>query len=440
MISCQMAKQVPALQGLRYIFKLSDVVNIQTDHLIIGAGLAGCGIALELARRGKRSVLIEQDAMPMNRASLRNEGKIHLGLIYAADSSFETAHLQLQGALQFHSILAQWLGSAVTRIEQSTPFFYLVAKDSLYDPEQLESHYQKLERSYSDLLKNDSALNYLGDRPTWLTQRVSMDTLDPVFAKERFQAAFATNEKAINTDHLAQEIRQAVQNHPHIKLLSNHQVTHIEHVRSSYEITAASLADQEAFVINAATVFNAAWDQRLGLDQQVGMELPKGWLHRLKYRVIVKTPPEFMHHPSATIVLGAYGDVVMRQDSAYLSWYPSGLRGWTHDLVPPKDWSDICSNHGSDLVSQTIGAEILAKTIEWYPRLEGSEIITVDAGAIFAYGQSDVDDPSSRLHHRNKIGVFRKGNYFSVDPGKLTTGPMYAVQAVNEALQESQHA
>lgn len=40
MISCQMAKQVPTLQGLRHIFKLSDVVNIQTDHLIIGAGLA----------------------------------------------------------------------------------------------------------------------------------------------------------------------------------------------------------------------------------------------------------------------------------------------------------------------------------------------------------------------------------------------------------------
>jgi hypothetical protein len=199
------------------------------------------------------------------------------------------------------------------------------------------------------------------------------------------------------------------------------------------------VSDNSSCLIKATTVFNAAWEQRLSLDQQVGMELPRGWLHRLKYRVIVKTPPKLAHYPSATIVLGAYGDVVIRKDSAYLSWYPSGLRGWTHELVPPKDWAAICSGYGDDLTSQRIGAEILAKTIEWYPGLSHSEIVSIDAGAIFAYGQSDVDDPSSHLHHRNRIGVFRQGNYFSVDPGKLTTAPMFAVQAVSQAMQESRH-
>ena len=47
---------------------------------IIGAELTGCCVALELARRHHDVTLIEQDALPMNRASLRNEGKIHLAM------------------------------------------------------------------------------------------------------------------------------------------------------------------------------------------------------------------------------------------------------------------------------------------------------------------------------------------------------------------------
>ena len=49
--------------------------------LIIGAGIQGASIALELAHRGRAVTLIERDTLPMNRASLRNEGKIPLGLI-----------------------------------------------------------------------------------------------------------------------------------------------------------------------------------------------------------------------------------------------------------------------------------------------------------------------------------------------------------------------
>jgi glycine/D-amino acid oxidase-like deaminating enzyme len=43
--------------------------------VILGAGLQGCCVALELALRGIGVFLLDQDEIPMNRASLRNEGK-----------------------------------------------------------------------------------------------------------------------------------------------------------------------------------------------------------------------------------------------------------------------------------------------------------------------------------------------------------------------------
>ena len=52
---------------------------------VLGAGLQGACVALELARRGYRVLLIDQSSGCMQRASLASEGKIHLGLVYAND-------------------------------------------------------------------------------------------------------------------------------------------------------------------------------------------------------------------------------------------------------------------------------------------------------------------------------------------------------------------
>ena len=90
------------------------MVSSSSPIVILGAGLTGCSIALELAGRGHRVTLLDQDAVAMNRASLRNEGKIHLGLIYANDPTFATAELQLRGALAFQKLLRRWCGAAST--------------------------------------------------------------------------------------------------------------------------------------------------------------------------------------------------------------------------------------------------------------------------------------------------------------------------------------
>ena len=92
-----------------------------SDVLVLGAGLQGAGVALELARRGAQVTLVDQDERPMNRASLRNEGKIHLGFIYANDASRATAFLQLEGALRFAPIVRSWLGDDAGWLARSTP-------------------------------------------------------------------------------------------------------------------------------------------------------------------------------------------------------------------------------------------------------------------------------------------------------------------------------
>jgi glycine/D-amino acid oxidase-like deaminating enzyme len=115
---------------------------------VLGAGLQGVCIALELARRGVSVDLVDQDDRPLNRASLRNEGKIHLGLVYAKDASLETADAMLDGALRFRRLLSGWTGGHFDGVARSRPFHYLAARDSLLTPEQLATHYERLQQRY----------------------------------------------------------------------------------------------------------------------------------------------------------------------------------------------------------------------------------------------------------------------------------------------------
>src|SRR5262245_8014149 len=137
----------------------------RVDILVMGAGLQGTGVALELGRRGLHVALLDQDERPLNRASLRNEGKIHLGFIYANDRSLRTALLQMAGALRFRRIVARWVQRDSGWLVPSTPFHYMVAQDSLVPPGTLAEHYAAVEDHLQRRLELDPDLDYLGERP-----------------------------------------------------------------------------------------------------------------------------------------------------------------------------------------------------------------------------------------------------------------------------------
>ena len=47
--------------------------------------MLGCCLALDLVQKGYEVDLIDAAETPMTGASLNNEGKIHLGFVYASD-------------------------------------------------------------------------------------------------------------------------------------------------------------------------------------------------------------------------------------------------------------------------------------------------------------------------------------------------------------------
>jgi glycine/D-amino acid oxidase-like deaminating enzyme len=396
--------------------------------LVLGAGLTGAGTALELAAHGLHVTLVDRDERPMNRAALRNEGKIHLGLLYANDRSLVSADLQLRGALAFRRLLAGWIGAAADRLRPSTPFWYLVAADSLLSPDQLASHYASVEDRYREYIEEDGRADYLGCRPPTLWSPADPRESASFFRAERLCAAFRTAELAIDTADLARSVREAIAASPNIRFRPGHHVRGVDRRHGLLYVEGSGPGGTWRFA--ADQVVNALWEQRIAIDSTAGMPLDTEWVHRLKYRVIARLPPRLRDAPSATLVIGRYGDVVVRADgTAYLSWYPAAMRGWTHDLLPPASWDDPCRGVVNTAERAAIARDILQAIDGWYPGIGESEILQVDAGAILARGRTDVDDPDSALHDRSRIGVVSLDGYHSVEPGKLTTAPIVAAQA-----------
>jgi len=400
------------------------------DFAIIGGGLQGASLALELARRGRRVSLIERDPRIMNRASLRNEGKIHLGLIYAADATGRTGRRQLAGAFSFFPLLNRWLGDLAARIGLSTPFCYLVARDSLKSPAELAVHYSALSQDARLLASSAAPLSYPGYDGQDLARPATAEK-QKWFVDEKVAAVFDTAEIAVNVDQLADAFRQAVASNPQITVLCQRNCRAIK--RRSAGARLEGIGPDGLWFIDAERVVNCAWENRIALDAQMGLAATPGWVYRLKYRLIAKTPKAMAAAPSATIVLGPYGDIVIRDDGcAYLSWYPAGCRDWSSELAPPESWNAPCEGSPEPEIARNIAASFPERLAQWCPAIKNAKPLYVDAGAIVAYGRSDVDDPNSELHDRTRVGVFGDGEYFSIDPGKLTAAPLYAIIAADQ--------
>lgn len=150
---------------------------------VIGAGLTGVLVALNLAERGCDVTLFERSDELIGGASYGNEGKIHLGYVYAMDRSLPTAQAMLRGAEAFRCEVGRWTGMALFERHISKPFIYAAPLDSMKDPESIQAYFDDV----SDLTKSYSVVPG-GKRPL-RTSRLAQAELSNLFDASKVSAA-----------------------------------------------------------------------------------------------------------------------------------------------------------------------------------------------------------------------------------------------------------
>jgi len=397
-----------------------------TAVAVLGAGFQGACAALELAHRGVDVDLYDRNDTCITQAGARNEGKIHLGFVYANDATFETTRLLVRGALTFDTALRRWLECDTADV-LSTAHHYAVHRDSMVQPDAVLAHFARV-RDFVRGVGTAKRSTYLGqDARTIAFER---QDLGGVYDPATIAAVIRTDERAVDVRRLAVRLRERVAAEPRITFHPGADITAAVRDNGSIKISfaRAGLGSSRQY----RHVVNCLWDGKLAIDRDMQFLPPYRSLYRLKYGIstVLKQPEESV--PSTTFVVGPFGDIVRWDDrQLYLSWYPVARRGSSRAVTPP-DWvRELEGDDARRMIDSTLAA--FARLVIPMRGLHHDllEQATVAGGIILAAGDSDIDDPASRLHTRTAVGIRSIHGYHSVDTGKYTLAPMYALEVAD---------
>ncbi len=379
-------------------------------------------MALALRAAGWRVSLIDQAPAVMRRASLRNEGKIHLGFTYAKDSSLSTGRLMLRSALSFAPLIDRWIPDGLDweRI-RARPFTYLLMRDSALEPEALYSYYERLELEYRAL--REPWQHYLDTRPDSLWSKAP---LPPEVSRAAVAAAVETAEMPLDLVELRRQLARAV-GESAVSCQFGRRVEAVRRRAHGFSVAGVE-GGGESWRLAADAVVNCLWEGRLKIDAEMGMAPQQPWTYRLKYRVLGRLPRALADLPSLTLVLGSYGDIVPLSGGSYISWYPECRRGWSNDLEVPQSWHRACAGEVDPTEAREVSSRVYEALEPITPGIAATSTVAVDAGIVVAWGDTDIDHPDSGFHQRSAVGVAADDGYFSIDTGKLSCGPLFAAE------------
>jgi hypothetical protein len=402
---------------------------MRSNIAIVGGGLTGCLAALEFADRGHFVTIFEREADLLTRASIANEGKMHLGYTYSADRSFQTAKRLIDDALVFRDIVERWVPHSDFESCLYDTFDYLVPKTSDIPVDTITHHFEKVEEYISER-SHELGLNYMGKQSPGNFRLLEHKSSDQ-------QKYFTTQEMGIWPVGLAAHVKSAVSNHPRVTVVYKQTVERIAALGKRWRLVLRDSENEHDGPFDI--VVNAAWAARRGIDSNSGFSDGQNWYTRYKFGVLLENVSTFFGGdipPNTTVTSGAYGDNVYlpQIDTLYTSWYPVGMCFSTDELL-----TDVTSPELGDrkeLAKKTwLGYAAVLKEFERLDYDAAAKSSSIIGDFIMARGRSDIQDPASELHQRlGNVPVELAPGYWTVETGKYTSAPRCAMQCAQLAL------
>jgi glycine/D-amino acid oxidase-like deaminating enzyme len=233
---------------------------------ILGGGILGTCTALELARRGRRSTLFEGQSSLLQGASRWNEGKIHLGFLYAGDPTLRTAQRLIPGGLAFAGLVERLIQRSLDEFVTEEDDIYLVHRQSIVAPEAFEAYSTSTAALVREAASQPNAQRYLCDVTHAGIRRLSASDLAQVTSADEVIAGYRIPERSVSTVAVADLMLQTVVNERLIEIRADRRVRAVERRsdgRFNVFLNTTVIAPEDA---PFDVVINALWDGRPAVD------------------------------------------------------------------------------------------------------------------------------------------------------------------------------
>ena len=391
---------------------------------ILGGGMLGVCTALELARRGRAVTLIEGGPAVMQGAGRWNEGKIHLGFMYAADPTLNTAFRILPGGLAFGELVERLLGQSIEGFTTEGDDIYLVHRDSVVDVSAFTAYADRTASLVRSAASAQGAPRYLADVRAATARALSRSELAAATTSERVLCGFRIPERSVSTVAIADLLCAALRDEDLIETLLDSPVTGVrrrDDGRFDILTNGANGGDVTGFDV----VVNALWEGRPAVDATIGIVPSAPWSHRYRASLFGHAPHAALQ--SAVLCTGPFGDIKRYADGrVYLSWYPSGLLAEGNALEPPREAAALTPARRAAVKQGTLDG--LSGFFPALRTLPDADALEVQGGWVYALGQGSLADRASTLHQRDRFEVTVDRGYISVDTAKYSLAPSLAAQ------------
>jgi hypothetical protein len=389
---------------------------------VLGAGIQGCCAALALTQLGFQVRLYDKSKRLFNRASANQEGKIHLGFVYARDPSMVTARIMIEHAMQFAPALESLIGTSIDwEPHLSRRFFCGIHQNSSLTSQEHENHFNALQAIYEEVA-SDTRLHYLGQRPKKIWKEYPVP-----FAGDQLIGGVLSEERAVHPLWMRNLIVKAVEENQAIEIRTAHEIKSVE--RTSGGLTLFGTNAEGEWKSAADVVVNCLWEGKHRIDQSIGFGNGADWITRIKYGFILDGIPEVQEMLSLIVTHGPFGDFVNYpwDRSIYVTWYPACLAYIGQTDVLPGEWEAACDGSHPVGLAGMILKQSISELSAYVPQLSQLKLRQVMAGTIMGTGKTDISDLNSGLHKRHGIGVDADEGYYSIFTGKYTSGPANAI-------------
>jgi len=349
--------------------------------------------------------------------------------LYANDPTGQTTERMVQGAVAFNAALTRWCASSDIAVATSGPFNYAVHRDTLVDPAAFMAHCRRVD---------DTLAPWRHALRPFVTcdEQLSATELPPselaiTYDGAKICAAVSVPEISLDPEQVSRSLATCVLTHPRIEFVPRCRVASIEESHAGFRVNVAYDTDDsdgtgKSETLHSLVVVNALWADRLRIDACLGIVPIRPWMFRYKLAAHAPIRNASNVAASTTYVLGPFGDFVnFGGNKAYLSWYPKGRIGVSHELSPT-DWYPTLTAALKAEIWEAFKFELAALQPGIADIAFDEANVEMAGGVIFSWGHGDVHIHESAIHQRFDIGVASYGGYHTIDTGKWGMAALFA--------------